>query len=123
MPINCECLLNVLLTKNTFNIVFFKINYLFLKTKPHPYTINYMHIMNGFFFQSLESELICSTAYVELFIRRITEPKLLAIFLRFLFTEAHDQDTIIDIMVHRLTLQSQVSSYIFLREIAISRKR
>ena len=66
-----------------------------------------------YFFQSLESELICSTAYVELFIRRITEPKLLAIFLRFLFTEAHDQDTIIDIMVHRLTLQSQVSSYIF----------
>jgi len=60
--------------------------------------------------QSLESELICSTAYVELFIRRITEPKLLAIFLRFLFTEAHDQDTIIDIMVHRLTLQSQLST-------------
>ena len=46
---------------------------------------------------------------MELFIRRITEPKLLAIFLRFLFTEMHDQDTIIDIMVHRLTLQSQVS--------------
>ena len=45
-----------------------------------------MHIMI-YFFQSLESELICSTAYVELFIRRITEPKLLAIFLRFLFTE------------------------------------
>ena len=66
--------------------------------------------MFGFFsFQSLETELVCSTAYMELFIRRITEPKLLAIFLRFLFTEMHDQDTIIDIMVHRLTLQSQVS--------------
>ena len=62
-----------------------------------------------FLFQSLETELVCSTAYMELFIRRITEPKLLAIFLRFLFTEMHDQDTIIDIMVHRLTLQSQVS--------------
>ena len=61
------------------------------------------------FFQCLESELVCSTAYVELFIRRITEPKLLAIFLRFLFTEMHDQDTIVDIMVHRLTLQSQVN--------------
>ena len=52
---------------------------------------------------------MCSTAYMELFIRRITEPKLLAIFLRFLFTEMHDQDTIVDIMVHRLTLQSQVN--------------
>ena len=67
-------------------------------------------VTNNFFsFQSLETELVCSTAYMELFIRRITEPKLLAIFLRFLFTEMHDQDTIIDIMVHRLTLQSQVS--------------
>ena len=65
-----------------------------------------------FFFQSLESELVCSTAYLELFIRRITEPKFLAVFLRFLFTDSHEDKPIIDIMVSRLALQSQVSFYL-----------
>ena len=61
-----------------------------------------------FSFQSLESELVCSTAYLELFIRKITEPRLLAVFLQFLFTETHDGKVIIDILVTRLALQSQV---------------
>ena len=61
-----------------------------------------------FSFQSLESELVCSTAYLELFIRKITEPRLLAVFLQFLFTESHDGKVIIDILVTRLALQSQV---------------
>ena len=61
-----------------------------------------------FLFQSLESELVCSTAYLELFIRRITDPRLLAVFLQFLFTESHDGKVIIDILVTRLALQSQV---------------
>jgi len=60
--------------------------------------------------QSLESELVCSTAYLELFIRRITEPKFLAVFLRFLFTDTHEDKPIIDIMVSRLALQSQLST-------------
>lgn len=60
--------------------------------------------------QSLESELVCSTAYLELFIRRITEPKFLAVFLRFLFTDSHEDKPIIDIMVSRLALQSQLSA-------------
>jgi len=59
---------------------------------------------------SLESELVCSTAYLELFIRRITEPKFLAVFLRFLFTDSHEDKPIIDIMVSRLALQSQLSA-------------
>lgn len=55
--------------------------------------------------------MICATAYLELFIRRITEPKFLALFLRFLFTEVHDNDKpIIDLIVNRLTLQSQLST-------------
>ena len=69
------------------------------------------HIITNFLcfsFQSLESELVCSTAYLELFIRKITEPRLLAVFLQFLFTESHDGKVIIDILVTRLALQSQV---------------
>ena len=74
-------------------------------------TIIATHIINNFLcfsFQSLESELVCSTAYLELFIRKITEPRLLAVFLQFLFTETHDGKVIIDILVTRLALQSQV---------------
>ena len=65
--------------------------------------------MNIFSFQSLEAELICSTAYVDLFIRRITEPSLLAVFLRFIFTDVCDDKNIIDTLVARLGLQSQVN--------------
>ena len=43
-----------------------------------------------------ESELICTTSYVELFLRRISEPSLLAVFLRFLFTETCDDKNIVD---------------------------
>ena len=65
--------------------------------------------MSIFSFQSLEAELICSTAYVDLFIRRITEPSLLAVFLRFIFTDVCDDKNIIDTLVARLGLQSQVN--------------
>ena len=65
--------------------------------------------MNIFSLQSLEAELICSTAYVDLFIRRITEPSLLAVFLRFIFTDVCDDKNIIDTLVARLGLQSQVN--------------
>ena len=64
--------------------------------------------MSTIFLQSLEAELICSTAYVDLFIRRITEPSLLAVFLRFIFTDVCDDKNIIDTLVARLGLQSQV---------------
>ena len=65
--------------------------------------------MSIIFLQSLEAELICSTAYIDLFIRRITEPSLLAVFLRFIFTDVCDDKNIIDTLVARLGLQSQVN--------------
>jgi len=58
--------------------------------------------------QTLESELICSTAYVELFLRRISEPSLLAVFLRFIFTDTCDDKSIIDTLIQRIGLQSQL---------------
>ncbi len=61
------------------------------------------------YFQTLETELICSTAYVELFIRRITEARLLSVFLKFIFIDSADTGKpIIDILVDRLCLQTQV---------------
>lgn len=58
--------------------------------------------------QSVEAELVCSTAYVELFLRRITEPSLLAVFLRFIFTDTCDNRNIVDTLTDRLGLQSQL---------------
>lgn len=62
----------------------------------------------SYFFQTVESELICSTAYVDLFIRQIAEPALLAVFLRYIFTDSCEGKNIIDTLIHRLSLQSQV---------------
>ena len=75
--------------------------------------MHWLHIskthINIILLQSLEAELICSTAYVDLFIRRITEPSLLAVFLRFIFTDVCDDKNIIDTLVARLGLHSQVN--------------
>lgn len=67
----------------------------------------------------MESELICSTAYVELFLRRVNEPSLLAVFLRYIFTDSCDGKSIIDTLVSRVGLQSQV--YNFRIQILISK--
>lgn len=58
--------------------------------------------------QTIESELICSTAYVELFLRRISEPALLAVFLRYIFTDTCEGKSIIDTLINRIALQSQL---------------
>jgi hypothetical protein len=65
-------------------------------------------LASKFFFQTVESELICSTAYVELFLRQISEPALLSVFLRFIFTDNCDGKSIIDTLTDRLALQSKV---------------
>jgi hypothetical protein len=55
-----------------------------------------------------ESELICTTAYVDLFLRRISEPSLLAVFLRFIFTDSCDDKNIIDTLTIRISSQTKV---------------
>jgi hypothetical protein len=45
---------------------------------------------------------------VDLFLRQISEPALLAVFLRFIFTDNCDGKNIIDTLIDRLALQSQV---------------
>ncbi len=68
------------------------------------------HIFGKKFFQSTEAELICTTAYLSLFLRNISEPALLATFLRFIFVDTCDDRSIIDTLIVRIGSQTKVSS-------------
>ncbi|TRY73372.1 hypothetical protein TCAL_01536 [Tigriopus californicus] len=58
--------------------------------------------------QISEAEVICTTAYVDLFLRRLSEPSLLAVFLRFIFTDQCDDKSIIDTLVIRISSQTKL---------------
>jgi len=53
-------------------------------------------------------EVIAATAYLELFIRRITEPALMRIFLKFLTTGKHDGIVILESLITRINSGSRV---------------
>ena len=53
-------------------------------------------------------EVIAATAYLELFIRRITEPALMRIFLKFLTTGKHDGIIILESLITRINSGSRV---------------
>lgn len=52
--------------------------------------------------------MIASTAYLELFIRRTTEPSMIATFLKFLLTERHDDKIILESLIARINSMSRV---------------
>ena len=53
-------------------------------------------------------EVISATAYLQLFIQRITEPALMNTFLRFLMTEKHDDLIILESLITRINSSSRV---------------
>ncbi|XP_077197157.1 FHF complex subunit HOOK-interacting protein 1B [Paroedura picta] len=53
-------------------------------------------------------EMIASTAYLDLFLRSITETALLKAFLRFLLLHRHDSSTILDTLVGRIASNSRL---------------
>jgi len=53
-------------------------------------------------------EVIAATAYLDLFLRRITEPSLMQIFLKFILTAQHDDISIIDSLIMRINSNSRV---------------
>lgn len=53
-------------------------------------------------------EMIASTAYLDLFLRSISEPALLRTFLRFLLLHRHDSSTILDTLVGRIASNSRL---------------
>ncbi|XP_075402278.1 FHF complex subunit HOOK-interacting protein 1B isoform X2 [Tenrec ecaudatus] len=58
--------------------------------------------------QTSVEEMIASTAYLELFLRSISEPALLRTFLRFLLLHRHDTHTILDTLVARIGSNSRL---------------
>ena len=58
--------------------------------------------------QNSSEEVIASTAYLELFIRRTTEPSMIATFLKFLLTERHDDTIILDSLISRINSMSRL---------------
>ncbi|CAH8543952.1 unnamed protein product [Heterobilharzia americana] len=62
--------------------------------------------------QSAMDEVIAATAYLELFLRRLTEPLLIRLFLRFIVIESHDSYHILTSIMNRLNA-SAVGGRIF----------
>lgn len=58
--------------------------------------------------QTSIEEMIASTAYLDLFLRSISETALLKTFLRFLLLHHHDNSTILDTLVARIASNSRV---------------
>lgn len=52
--------------------------------------------------------MIASTAYLDLFLRSVTEKSLLKTFLRFILLHRHDNDTILDTLLTRISSNSRV---------------
>nr|XP_046260091.1 FHF complex subunit HOOK interacting protein 1B isoform X2 [Scatophagus argus] len=76
--------------------------------------LDYLH--NGFLIpvmgpalhKSSVDEMIASTAYLDLFLRSVSETSLLKTFLRFILLHRHDNDTILDTLLTRISSNSRL---------------
>ena len=53
--------------------------------------------------------MITTTAYLDLFLRKVTEPSLIKAFLLFILTEKNDEIVILDSLITRINSSSKVS--------------
>uniref|UniRef100_A0A8C7XUQ0 FHF complex subunit HOOK-interacting protein 1B n=1 Tax=Oryzias sinensis TaxID=183150 RepID=A0A8C7XUQ0_9TELE len=76
--------------------------------------LDYLHngflvpVMGPALHKSSVDEMIASTAYLDLFLRSITETSLLKTFLRFILLHRHDNDTILDTLLIRISSNSRL---------------
>ncbi|XP_034160352.2 FHF complex subunit HOOK interacting protein 1B [Pangasianodon hypophthalmus] len=76
--------------------------------------IDYLHngflvpVMGPALHKSSVDEMIASTAYLDLFLRSVTEKSLLKTFLRFILLHRHDNDTILDTLLTRISSNSRL---------------
>ncbi|XP_056145819.1 FHF complex subunit HOOK-interacting protein 1B [Lampris incognitus] len=76
--------------------------------------LDYLHngflvpVMSPALHKSSVDEMIASTAYLDLFLRSVTETALLKTFLRFLLLHHHDNDTILDTLLTRISSNSRL---------------
>lgn len=60
--------------------------------------------------QNSREEVTTATAYLDLFLRKISEPSLIKAFLMFIFMEKNDEIVILDSLITRINSSSRVSS-------------
>lgn len=60
-------------------------------------------------FQNTIEEIIATTAYLELCLRTVTQPDLLKVFLKFIFTESFDGQRILDTLTTRIACYKKLS--------------
>ncbi|KAJ8246696.1 hypothetical protein GJAV_G00254380 [Gymnothorax javanicus] len=76
--------------------------------------LHYVHngflvpVMGPALHKSSVEEMIASTAYLDLFIRSVTETDLLKTFLRFVLLHRHDNDTILNTLLTRISSNSRL---------------
>ncbi|KAK2840085.1 hypothetical protein Q5P01_013825 [Channa striata] len=76
--------------------------------------LDYLHngflvpVMGPALHKSSVDEMIASTAYLDLFLRSVTETSLLRTFLRFILLHHHDNDTILDTLLTRISSNSRL---------------
>ncbi|KAK7097514.1 FHF complex subunit HOOK-interacting protein 1B-like isoform X2 [Littorina saxatilis] len=59
--------------------------------------------------QNSRDEVMTATAYLDLFLRRISEPHLIRAFLRFVLTERHDEILILESLITRISSNSMLN--------------
>ncbi|VDL98475.1 unnamed protein product [Schistocephalus solidus] len=59
--------------------------------------------------QDSVDEVVAATAYLELFLRRLTEPALIGVFLRFIITAEFDSLPVLSTLINRLNLNPTLS--------------
>ncbi|XP_031661821.1 FTS and Hook-interacting protein homolog [Oncorhynchus kisutch] len=76
--------------------------------------VDYVHngflvpVMGPALHKSSVDEMIASTTYLDLFLRSVTETSLLKAFLRFILMHRHDNDTILDTLLTRISSNSRL---------------
>ncbi|XP_036965430.1 FTS and Hook-interacting protein homolog isoform X2 [Acanthopagrus latus] len=76
--------------------------------------LDYLHngflvpVMGPALHKSSVDEMIASTAYLDLFLRSVSETSLLKTFLRFILLHRHDSDTILDTLLTRISSNSRL---------------
>uniref|UniRef100_A0A8K9WPI7 FHF complex subunit HOOK-interacting protein 1B n=1 Tax=Oncorhynchus mykiss TaxID=8022 RepID=A0A8K9WPI7_ONCMY len=76
--------------------------------------VDYVHngflvpVMGPALHKSSVDEMIASTTYLDLFLRSVTETSLLKTFLRFILMHRHDNDTILDTLLTRISSNSRL---------------
>lgn len=65
-------------------------------------------VMGPALHQNTMEEIVTATAYLDLFLRTVTEPQLLLVFFKFLITESYENHKILNTLINRIGGQSRL---------------